>query len=311
MDNPPDNSKHPDTQALIVKAIEVYGLTQIKIADLCEVHQSVVSGWKSGSKKARWKQVRPLIEKYGDVQNESKGVVYCRITNPSYIFSEESIKYLARAIRKVLSHQVRVELKENSSESISRLLDDRITLLQDIVHKIEKQKPIILETIQSVDNFLLSFNKELEEELFYEMILTKEFVSGILESAHRYDKEYVKIYGDMIFDYIFSRKDRLSAEEFPWMKWSVISTGNGHFVWIISKKKHIRGSVDIDQKHEHATWLSEIHEDLDAETIMNKAKGYKVDPQYEEHFDRDILLFSLVHALSQNGYELECVSTIR
>ena len=94
------------------------------------------------------------------------------------------------------------------------------------------------------------------------------------------------------------------------MKWSVISTGNGHFAWIISKKKHIRGSVDIDRKHEHATWLSEIHEGLDAETIMNKAKGYKVDPQYEEHFDREILLFSLVHALSQNGYELECVTTI-
>jgi len=41
------------------------GWTQIEIAEKCRVHQSVVSGWKKGTKEATERTLMPLLEIYG------------------------------------------------------------------------------------------------------------------------------------------------------------------------------------------------------------------------------------------------------
>ncbi|MBE0576871.1 MAG: helix-turn-helix transcriptional regulator [Desulfuromonadales bacterium] len=309
MNKQPDNAKYLNTKELVVRATDD-GLTQKEIAKLCKVHQSVVSGWKTGIITARWKKINPLIEKYGDIQGGNESIVYCRISNATYKFDENSVNYLKRVTRSLLLHEMKLSEKKDVSEGVSKIIETRRSTLENITSSIEKN-PINFETIDDVYAYLSSFKNQYDDDLFYSLILPKDLQSGLLESAHRYDKKYVKVSGEMIFDYSFSAPHKSFDDEFSWMKWSIIASDkNSKFTWIISKKKHIRDSVKVDPTHEHATWLSEIYEELDAETIIESAKKYKVDPLYDDYVDRDVLLFSLVHAFTQNGYALKCVSTI-
>lgn len=114
----------------------------------------------------------------------------------------------------------------------------------------------------------------------------------------------------MIFDYNFAAQKNKFEDKFSWMKWTVIADEKGKFTWVISKRKHIKDLVQIDQTHEHAAWVSEIYENLSANAIIDRATSCKVDPSFEEYIDIDVLMFSLVHAFTQNGYELDCVSVL-
>jgi hypothetical protein len=94
------------------------------------------------------------------------------------------------------------------------------------------------------------------------------------------------------------------------MKWSIISLQNGLLAWVISKQNHGKGLLEIDEQHEHAKWMSVIYEDIDAEEMFRKASTYRFEPKFENYVNREVLLFSLIHAFSQNGYDLECVKTL-
>jgi len=133
----------------------------------------------------------------------------------------------------------------------------------------------------------------------------------MLRLAHRYEKEYVKIYGEKIFDYTFyAHINTLEEKKYAWMKWVVISSTDGLLTWVSSRPKCDKGIAEVDSNHEHAAWVSEVYENIDVEEVIRKAESYKFDPEHEIFVDRDILTFSLVHAFSQNGYGLEIVKTL-
>jgi transcriptional regulator with XRE-family HTH domain len=306
----PDNAKHPNTRALITKAIEVCGLTQRQIAEICNVQQSVVSGWKSGKIVARWNQLRPLIDKYGDVQGEKTSNTYCRVMNSSYVLGPEIIEYLEDAVKAVYLHETSLAANSAESEGIRTIVDTRHLTLKNMASTIKNRGEISFETESEAYEFIHNFDVNASGNFFDEFIITKRILSGILRKAHRYEIEYVKIYGENIFEYTFYAPKDDFEKKYAWMKWSVISSQNGLLTWIVSKQKSGRGIAEIDSNHEHATWLSEVHENIDVEELIKKAGVYKFEPSYEIFVDRDILMFSLVHAFSKNGYDLEIVKTL-
>jgi len=52
------------------------GWTQVEIAEKCRVHQSVVSGWKKGTKEAAESTLMPLLEIYGHKLRRNSFRVY-------------------------------------------------------------------------------------------------------------------------------------------------------------------------------------------------------------------------------------------
>jgi len=310
MDQQPDNAKHTSTEALIIRATEEFGLTQKEIAKICNVHQSVVSGWKAGKIDAKWRQVRPLIEKYGDVQGEITSNTYCRITNSRYVLAGEQAEYLRRnMIFRFLNEAIKT-VDIEIEEGVREIFEERHSTIKNIIRKIEDLEEVRFENMEDVCGFLLGFNRSNDDDSFFEWIITERVLSGLLESSHKYNKEYVKVYGESIYDYTFYRPDKNDENKLPWMKWSVIPTKNGSFTWIVSKKKHGKSLPEVDVNYEHATWLSEIYENLNAEEILKKAESYKPEPRYEKFVDTDVLLFSLIHAFSENGYDIERVKVI-
>lgn len=306
----PGNAKHPNTRALITKAIEMCGLTQKQIAEICNVQQSIVSGWKSGKIVARWNQLRPLIDQYGDVQGEKTSNTYCRVMNSSYVLGKEVIEYLENAVKEVYLHETSLAANSAESKGIRAIIDTRYLTLTKMVSTIKNHGEITFETESEVDEFIHKFDVNKSGDFFDEFIITKRIQSDILRKAHRYEREYVKIYGENIFEYTFYAPKGDLENKHAWMKWSVISSQNGLLTWIVSKKKSGRGVAEIDNNHEHATWVSEVYENIDAEELIKKAEFYRFEPSCEIFVDREILMFSLVHAFSKNGYELEIVKTL-
>jgi predicted transcriptional regulator len=310
MNEQPDNAKHPNTEALITRAIETCGLTQKEIATICNVQQSVVSGWKSGKIAARWKQIRPLIEKYGDVQGEKASNTYCRIRNSSFVLGEGTIEYLRHVLTGVYLHETSLAAHSAEISVITTILNARYSAIKKIIEAIEERGEIRFEAIEEIYEFLRSFIDTSKDDFLFKWVFLKEVQSEIINTAHKYEKEYVKIYGETIFEYVFYEPVKEYEEKVPWMKWAIISSTNGLLTWVISKKKNGKGLPEIDQNHEPAIWISEITEDIDAEKMVRNAEVFKIDPKYERYVNREILSFSLIRAFSQNGYALECVKTI-
>ncbi|WP_020677330.1 transcriptional regulator [Geopsychrobacter electrodiphilus] len=310
MTTQPDNAKHPNTRALITRAIETCGLTQKQIAEICNVQQSVVSGWKAGKIVARWKQVRPLIDKYGDVQGEKTSNTYCRVMNSTYVLGGEVISYLQDVMTSTYMHESSLAANSAEDKNIKAILEHSHSILKDMSKAIEDLGEIRFETEGEVYGFISKFNKGDSRDFYDEFIITKRVQSNILRLAHRYEKEYVKIYGENIFEYTFYAPKGDFKDKYAWMKWSVISSLDGLLTWVVSKQKCDRGITEVDSNHEHAAWVSEIYESIDAEELIRKSESYRFEPSHECFVDRDILLFSLIHAFSKNGYDMEIVKSL-
>jgi hypothetical protein len=167
------------------------------------VQQSVVSGWKSGKIVARWKQIRPLIEKCGDVQGERTGNTYCRITNSFYVLAEEAIVYLRHVMMGTFLHETSLAANSAGKGSVKELLDARYSSLKNIIETVEKQGELHFETADEVYDFLGKFKEKYDDVVYFDWIITKNIQSQFLEVSHKYEKEYVKIYGEIIFEYVF------------------------------------------------------------------------------------------------------------
>ncbi len=70
--------KFKQTKQLVRLALND-GWTQIEIKDACRVQQSIVSGWKSGSKQGTEQQLKPLLEIYGHKLRRNSFRVYWNI----------------------------------------------------------------------------------------------------------------------------------------------------------------------------------------------------------------------------------------
>ena len=87
------NVKYPNTQALISHAIG-QGWTQKRIAEECNVQQSVVSDWNTGKKEARRGVIEPLLKRFGDVVNSNESRVYNVFSDIKYQVNDAVINHL-------------------------------------------------------------------------------------------------------------------------------------------------------------------------------------------------------------------------
>ena len=114
-------AKYVHTKEQVQNACDVHGLTQTKIAKLCNVQQSTVSDWLNGRKLARQEQIAPLIETYGTIESEANISTYLVYEKDYYTVNLEVIATLHKnrdlAIQKKSSSDYSAELTRDIGTS--------------------------------------------------------------------------------------------------------------------------------------------------------------------------------------------------
>lgn len=114
--------KFKQTKQLVRLALND-GWTQNEIKDACGVQQSIVSGWKSGSKQGTEQQLKPLLEIYGHKLRRNSFRVYWNIdpeTNSKHFHKVEGKVILSQAF--------------NDARRVNHKLDKKIPQLLICTH---------------------------------------------------------------------------------------------------------------------------------------------------------------------------------
>jgi transcriptional regulator with XRE-family HTH domain len=233
-------AKYPDTSLLIQRAQD-NGLTQTVIATLCGVNQSVVSEWRHGKRVARVEQIKPLLEKFGDLRITDKPSVYLVCDHKGFKMKFEVFGVLAEFISQArYKHKETIqerkfygnfmpdyrrpkrisdpELREKFEREISRY-EERLSDYEAIISKYVEGKQaeeikmldqlfnelrsMEGQVLKTQDEFLCLFSSLKSHYPFKPLGNYSELRNNLLSTAHEYDSQIVQINGDIIFEFIF------------------------------------------------------------------------------------------------------------
>lgn len=238
-------SKYHETKALIQHACD-NGLTQQKIAKLCNVTQSIVSDWLNEKRIANRMQLRPLLDKFGDIGSKKKATVYLIYVNKGFlidisvinvfdIFFENARKKLVeesswrqylktnlpdyRRPRRItdpeLLEKFESEIKEYEQAVVSleknHSLYDKKKALEKIAD-LESCRSILMtrlgDLVETQNEFLTLLDKFPSDDLLAQLTVGsyKNLKNDMLAASHSYETNVVQVYGDIIFQYTFDEE---------------------------------------------------------------------------------------------------------
>ncbi|WP_339687732.1 hypothetical protein [uncultured Pseudoalteromonas sp.] len=175
--------KFKQTKQLVRLALND-GWTQNEIKDACRVQQSIVSGWKSGSKQGTEQQLKPLLEIYGHKLRRNSFRVYWNIdpeTNSKNFHKVEGKVILSQAF--------------NDARRVNHKLEKKIPQYKLVIHHQGSSK------FRVVSQSRLTFqntNEELEsmvEDAIWASIVSEQYdLPELLDVIDRYAEKTLAKY---------------------------------------------------------------------------------------------------------------------
>ncbi|XQW84941.1 hypothetical protein ACOYR1_17740 [Thalassotalea piscium] len=120
-DSKKNKRKFKQTKQLVRLALND-GWTQNEIKDACRVQQSIVSGWKSGSKQGTEQQLKPLLEIYGHKLRRNSFRVYWNID------SETKAKIFHKVEGKIILNQAFYDARRNGPRLEKKIPQHKLTI---------------------------------------------------------------------------------------------------------------------------------------------------------------------------------------
>lgn len=236
-------SKYYETRALIQHACD-NGFTQRKIAELCNVTQSIVSDWLNEKRTANRMQLRPLLDQFGDIGSQKKAAVYLIYEHKGFVINAATIKVFETFFKNAHKDLAddsrwRREFKKElpdyrrprriTDPELLEKFESEIQKYEEAVVRLEKFKNIFDrkqalkkiadirlcrlmvvsregELFETKNEFLALFNELPSNDILaiFTVGSYKNLKNDMLAASHSYDTNVVQIYGDILFEYTFN-----------------------------------------------------------------------------------------------------------
>ncbi|MDN3489729.1 hypothetical protein [Pseudoalteromonas sp. APC 3694] len=175
--------KFKQTKQLIRLALND-GWTQNEIKDACRVQQSIVSGWKSGSKQGTEQQLKPLLEIYGHkLRRNSFRVYWC-------IDPETKKKTFHKVEGKVVLNQVFYDPRRSGYKLIKKIPQQKLV----VHHQGENKFRIVYQSRLAFQNSNVELESMVEDAIWDSTISKQYELSELLSIMDNYAEKSLAEY---------------------------------------------------------------------------------------------------------------------
>lgn len=175
--------KFKQTKQLIRLALND-GWTQNEIKDTCRVQQSIVSGWKSGSKQGTEQQLKPLLEVYGHkLRRNSFRVYWC-------IDPETKKKTFHKVEGKVVLNQAFYDPRRSGYKLIKKIPQQKLV----VHHQGENKFRIVYQSRLAFQNSNVELESMVEDAIWNSTISKQYELSELLSVMDNYAEKSLAEY---------------------------------------------------------------------------------------------------------------------